>query len=136
MTGEQIQLPLYEGASERRGGEDRLAFVRGVELCRFPRVGAEEGLHSGFTRDVSKSGMCLRVTSAEREGTLLRVVVNEIDGRRGPERIVRVAWCRPMRPGNPGGYLVGVAFVQSAPVRVHARTLEPAAGFEVAAQFA
>lgn len=128
MLAQQIQLPLYEGESERRSKEERVPLIRGIEYCCFPRTHATEGLRTGFTRDVSPSGMCLRVESQEPLGQLLRVVVHRIDGRAEHEQIVRVAWCRPVRRGSPV-HLMGVAFVEIAADQPHPVGAEPAEAF-------
>jgi hypothetical protein len=128
MLAHQIQLPLYEGASERRSQEARTPLVRGVEYCCFPRAHADEGLRSGFTRDISPSGMCLRVESHEPKDQLLRIVVHRIDGRAGQEQIVRVAWYRPVRRGSPV-HLMGVTFVEVATEEPGPMDEEPAEAF-------
>jgi len=125
MPADQIQLPLYDGPSERRSAEERTSFVRGVEFCSFPRAQAGEEPRSGCTRDVSASGMCLRVKAPEPTGQLLRVVVHCIDGRAEEERIVRVAWCRPVRRGSPV-HLMGVTFVEAVALAPRAPAPAPA----------
>ncbi len=48
----------------------------------------------GFTRDCSASGLCLGAGRPEPVGSLLRVVVRDVDGRPTLDSLARVIWCR------------------------------------------
>ncbi len=74
--------------------EPREDVVRIVEYSPFPRVSGDQRQRTGFTRDVSDSGMCLGVDAAEPVGSLLRAVVRDIDGRSTLDSLTRVEWCR------------------------------------------
>ena len=97
------------GASEgpiRR--ERRVPLVREVEYTPFPRSSLSRGERAGFTRDLSPSGMCLRVTSPERIGALLRIVVRDVDGRPTLDSVGRITWCEPI---VEGGWWMGLSLV-------------------------
>lgn len=82
--------------------EPRERTVRQVEYAPFPRVGANTGTHVAFTRDLSASGMALGVETPLPVGSLLRVVVQQVDGRPGADVVARVAWCREAGDDAPG----------------------------------
>jgi hypothetical protein len=128
----EVQMPLFgdpRAPSSRR--EVRHPVVRDVEYCRFPRVCADQRPRIGFTRDLSASGLCLRVDVSEPVGSLLRVVVRGIDGAPRREAIARVAWTGP---GLDGGHWMGLTLVESGAARaVRIRALRrTAAPVEVA----
>lgn len=94
--------------------EDR---VKAVQYCRFPRVCTEPQLKTAFTRDVSTSGLCVRIEGSEPVGALLRLIPRGVDGEPETERIGRVAWTRP---AEDGGRWVGIALLdreRHAPTR-------------------
>lgn len=98
------QLPLLggsgtEGADTRARRERRHEVVRHVEYAPFPRISARQGERVGFTRDISPSGLCLRVEASEPIGSLLRVIASAVDGRPTRESIARVVWCSPTADG-------------------------------------
>ncbi len=87
-----------DGAPMRR--EERDEIVRVVEYAPFPRQAPDQRLHLGFTRDISKAGMCLGVDGPEPVGSLLRITVRACDGRPARESVERVVWCEPARDGR------------------------------------
>jgi hypothetical protein len=91
--------------------------VRHVEYCPFPRARTDQCLRVGFTRDLSASGMCLRVDTPERVGSLLRVTLRAVDGRPARESIARIAWASPT---SDGGHWIGLSLI--APGRRHPLT--------------
>ena len=115
------QLSLTFGGSE--GGSERLVetrmeirepTVRRVEYTPFPRVGSDTRMRVGFTRDVSASGMALGVEEPLPVGSLLRVIVQKVDGRPDFDAVARVAWCQEdpehavgteAAPGRAGAWL-------------------------------
>ncbi len=101
---------------QRREGRERL--VRRVEYSRFPRVTADQRERAGFTRDVSASGLCLRAEVEEPTGSLLRLVVRDVDGRPTLESLARVAW---RRPTPHGGWWLGLSLLEER----RARSLRP-----------
>lgn len=120
------QLPLVfelepsedaERGAGRRSAERQPA-VRVVEYSAFPRVGTRGRPSVGFTRDVSDVGMCLGVAEEPILGSLLRVTVRELDGRRLLDALARVCWTR--RRGDRSWW-VGLSFfgeVRDRAVRV------------------
>lgn len=82
--------------------------MRRVAYSAFPRVEADQRERTGFTRDVSPSGLCLKADAAEPTGSLLRLVVQDADGRPTLETLARVAWRRAV-PG--GGWWIGLALL-------------------------
>ena len=112
MIVAEVQIPLFEpaGSPETRRRESRDDVVRDVEYCRFPRVCADQLPRIGFTRDVSPTGLCLRVDVAEPVGSLLRIAVRGIDGAPRREGIARVVWTQPT---FDGGHWMGLALVET-----------------------
>ncbi len=86
-----FSLDAVRPQSTRR--EPRADTVRIVQYTRFPRVGPDSAQHVGFTRDLSAYGLCIGADDPEEPGTMLRVIVREIDGRATRPSIVRVVWC-------------------------------------------
>ncbi len=109
-------------ATDRIGSrrERRQGLVRRVEYSAFPRVKADQRERTGFTRDVSPSGLCLRTDVAEPTGSLLRLVVRDVDGRPTLESLARVAWRRPTEEGT---WWLGLALLEG---RRQARIRPPA----------
>ena len=89
--------------------ERRQDLVRRVEYSAFPRVKADQRERTGFTRDVSPSGLCLRTDAAEPTGSLLRLVVRDVDGRPTLESLARVAW---RRATVDGAWWLGLALLE------------------------
>ena len=106
MSAAEIQQPLLgsNAASTAKGTrrEPRQDVVRHVEYCSFPRARSDQRLWVGFTRDLSPSGMCVRVDTPERVGSLLRVTLREVDGQPRLESIARIAWSSPTIDGATG----------------------------------
>lgn len=71
-----------------------------AEYTPFPRHASGQHPRFGFTRDFSRSGMCLGVDAAERVGDLLRVTIRDLDGRSARTSIERVVWCSAERDGR------------------------------------
>ena len=94
-------------------GETRIEVVRRVEYAPYPRALPSQRERVGFTRDVSASGMCLRLDDSEPLGSLLRVVPSGVDGRPVRESIARVVWSSPTRDG---GWWMGLALLEPRPV--------------------
>jgi hypothetical protein len=79
-----------------------------VEYRPFPRVASDARWRTGVSRDLSASGLCLRVERWLPSGSLLHVVVRRIDGRPAFESVARVAWCARTRDG---AWWLGLALV-------------------------
>jgi len=116
---DEVQMPLFESdAPTTRRDEERSDRVQAVQYCRFPRAYADQRFRTAFTRDVSESGLCVRVDDPEPIGALIRVIPRGVDGEPETERIGRVAWTRPTADG---GRWLGIALLESGqrePVRV------------------
>lgn len=82
---------------ERR--EARQELVRVAEYERCTRTGPRAELSIGFTRDVSRNGLCLGVDHPERIGAHLQVTLRHRGRRTRPAR-ARVAWCAPAYGGR------------------------------------
>ena len=113
MSAAEIQQPLpgSSAASTAKGTrrEPRQEVVRHVEYCSFPRARSDQRLRLGFTRDLSPSGMCIRVDAPERVGSLLRVTLREVDGQPRLESIARIAWSSPT---IDGAHWVGLSLLK------------------------
>lgn len=93
VSADQLAVALDSLSPASLRVEPRDEAVRIVEYTRFPRVGPDAGPHIGFTRDISKSGMCVGADHPEPVGALLRVTVRELDGGPGRPGVDRVVWC-------------------------------------------
>jgi hypothetical protein len=114
----EFQIPLFETDEPVARAEAREDRVQVVRYCRFPRVCADQRMRTAFTRDVSPSGLCVRVDTTEPVGALLRLVPRGVDGEPEPERIGRVAWTRATADG---GRWLGIAMLpceQREPIRI------------------
>ena len=125
LPGEERSTPRIESRMELR--EEA---VRRVEYTSFPRVGADTLTRVGFTRNVSASGMALGVEEVLPVGSLLRVIVQKVDGRPDFDAVARVAWCHENRDRSasaPTGWLglVLVAEVRRGLARVPRSTATP-----------
>jgi hypothetical protein len=115
MSVAEIQHSLFgSGATGSSAGEGtrrerREKVVRHVEYCPFPRATPDQCLRVGFTRDLSPSGMCVRVDTPERVGSLLRVILRDLDGQPKLESIARISWSSP---SIDGGHWIGLALVE------------------------
>jgi hypothetical protein len=102
MSVAEIQRPLFGSSAASTGEgirrEPRQEVVRHVEYSPYPRARSDQGVRVGFTRDLSHSGMCVRLDTPERVGSLLRVTLREVDGQARFVRIERIAWSSPGRP--------------------------------------
>jgi hypothetical protein len=124
MTAANAQLCLPDAqasgsaASQGTRRERREQVVRHVEYYPYPRARSDHGLRIGFTRDISASGMCVRVDTPERVGSLLRVTLREVNGRPTLESIARIVWSAP---SIDGGLWIGLSLLEAArprPIRV------------------
>jgi hypothetical protein len=113
MSAAEVQRPLFGssavGAVRETRREPRQEVVRHVEYCSFPRARSDQRLRVGFTRDLSPSGMCIRVDTPERVGSLLRVTLREVDGQPRLESIARIAWSSPT---IDGAHWVGLSLLK------------------------
>ncbi len=120
MTAADMQLRLLDSkasGSDATPGtrrERREEVVRHVEYYPYPRARSDQCLRIGFTRDLSPSGMCVRVDTSERIGSLLRVILRDLDGRPGLESIARISWSSP---SADGGHWIGLSLVEPGRAR-------------------
>jgi hypothetical protein len=96
--------PIFDGERPRGGNgvrrEPRREIVRIVEYACFPRATADQPRRLGFTRDVSRSGMCIGADRSEHVGELLRLSVRGLDGRAQEPVVARVVWTSAERDGR------------------------------------
>lgn len=114
MGATQVQIPLFEPPPPRCRREAREDVVRRVDYARFPRVCAAQRHRTAFTRDVSRTGLCLRAERSEPVGSLLRLTVRGLDGLPSREAIGRVAWTQPTLDGV---HWLGVELIDAIPGR-------------------
>lgn len=91
--------------------EKRESVVRVVEYSRYPRVARDERRLVGFTRNQSRSGMCIVTSDPEVEGTLLRLALRTVDGAGTLDALAHVVWCERR---NDGRYWIGLALLERA----------------------
>ena len=99
-TDETLPPRELDGPAEPHAGrraEPREARVRIAEYAPFPRGQADEPERLGFTRNVSRGGMCLGVNDPASIGSLIRVSLRGLDGHIERSSVGRVAWCQPAR---------------------------------------
>jgi len=129
MSVAEIQRPLFGSSAASTGEgirrEPRQEVVRHVEYSPYPRARSDQGVRVGFTRDLSHSGMCVRLDTPERVGSLLRVTLREVDGQARLESIARIAWSSPT---IDGAHWVGLSLLkpgrrQPIPVRHEPRAV-------------
>ncbi len=101
--------------------EKREKVVRIVEYSAYPRVHRRHKRLVGFTRDESKSGMCIVAKEREKAGALLRVAVRSVDGGATREALARVVWCDGR---NDGRYWVGLSLTEVLSNRRSPRLLD------------
>ena len=94
---------------ERR--EPREQALRIVDYTPFPR-NAPDRPRVAFTRDLSKSGMCIGVDAAEAPGTMLRATLRNLDGSTARCDTWKVVWCDV---GSDGRYWLGLQLVAAGP---------------------
>jgi len=132
MEGARQLSLAFGGSGSRPSGtlesrrEMRERTVRRVEYAPFPRVGSDTRTRVAFTRDASTSGMGLGVEEALPGGTLLRVIVQRVDGRPDFDAVARVVWCRE-ETGSPRAWigLAVVAEVRRGMARVPGAAVAP-----------
>ena len=103
----EIQLGLDIFPGKRSAGktepvrrEAREEIVRVVEYAPFPRQTPNQIPHLGFSRDISRSGMCLGTDFPEVVGSLLHITVRAGDGQPTRDSVERVVWCESERDGR------------------------------------
>ncbi len=89
--------------------EKRESVVRIVEYSRYPRIDRNERRMVAFTRNQSRSGLCLVAREPEMEGTLLRIGLRTVDGGAALDALAHVAWCERRSDGR---YWIGVALLE------------------------
>jgi len=110
VDGGQLSLDLQEVPQHSFVDrcEEREEIVRVMEYTHFPRLTHDPLPRIGFTRDVSASGACIGVDSAEPVDALLRVVLRDVDGKAVRLAVARVAWTRR---NHDGRYWLGLELV-------------------------
>ena len=98
-ASDQGVTALVPGAEGTRS-EEREETIRIIEYASFPRIAPQQQLRVGFTRDLSKSGMCLGVDQNEHVGSLLRLCIRDVDGSCADTIVGRVVWTSSERDGR------------------------------------
>lgn len=88
--------------------EDRDGTIRLAEYSPFPWTNADQRRNEAVTLNVSQTGICLRVDAPVELGSMLRVVIRDLDGKPYRDTLARVAWCRKERNGS---VVLGLALV-------------------------
>jgi hypothetical protein len=109
VRGEDTTEVLVDTCPPR--DEKRESVVRVVEYSRYPRVARDERRLVGFTRNQSRSGMCIVTSNPEVEGTLLRVALRTVDGAGTLDALAHVVWCERRTDGR---YWIGLALLERA----------------------
>jgi hypothetical protein len=113
MTGcDRTRHPIGWTADEpgiRR--EPRHETVRVVEYTRFPRLSPDAEPSLGFTRDLSRTGLCIGADRGEEVGALLRLSVRDFAGRNGEPVVARVVWTQEARDER---HWIGLALLANA----------------------
>lgn len=107
--------------------ERRERSVRLVECAPFPRASSEQRWCFGVTRDLSRSGLGVRLGRAMQVGSLVRVRVRSVEGHVSLDGLARVIWCRA---GGEGGTALGLSVLADSsdlPRRAPALRRRPAA---------
>ncbi|MCH2187800.1 hypothetical protein MK280_18245 [Myxococcota bacterium] len=105
-----LEGDFFEEAETARN-EKREATVRIVEYSCYPRIARGEHTEVAFTRNESKSGMCLVSHRPEKPGALLRVARRTVDGVSDLDALAHVVWCEAQQDGR---YWIGLALIEPA----------------------
>lgn len=100
--------PDLEGGHPARA-EKREQVVKIVEYSHYPRLSRDQRRNVGFTRNESRSGMCIAASEREDAGILLRVAIRTVDGGATFDALARVVWC-DARPD--GRHWLGLALME------------------------
>jgi hypothetical protein len=91
--------------------EERIDTVRIVEYSEFPHRVSKRSVRVGFTRDISRSGLCVGSDRPERVGSMLRLGIRALDGGPTDARIGRVAWTSETLDGR---HWIGIKLLTEA----------------------
>ena len=80
--------------------EGRRESVERVEFAVFPRTARDQRESLGSTVDRSDSGLCIRTADLQITGTILRVVVRDVDDHSNFDALMRVVWSREVGEGQ------------------------------------
>jgi hypothetical protein len=107
-----------EGEGAR--SESREPAMDRVEYTAYPRVSHRQREMVAVTIDRSPSGLRIRSTTQEEVGSLLHVVVRNVDDQPTRDALARVAWCAEVGEGH---FHIGLAVVEE--VRRQMRKVRP-----------
>lgn len=99
--------------------------VRLVEYAPFPRIRRDQQWRHGFTLDLSSRGLCVRAKDVAPIGSLLRIILRNVDGQPALDGVVRVMWSEHDPGGAPRMGLEVIA--RKGPQRARRETPMPAA---------
>ena len=97
--------------------------VRLVEYAPFPRIQRDQQWRHGFTLDLSSRGLCVRAKDVAPTGSLLRIILRNVDGQLALDCVARVAWSAGLPSGSSRMGLEVVA--RKGPRRVRRETPAP-----------
>jgi len=75
--------------------------VRLVEYAPFPRIQRDQQWRQGFTLDLSSRGLCVRAKDVAPIGSLLRIILRNVDGQPALDCVARVTWSEHPSGGSP-----------------------------------
>ena len=83
--------------------------MRQIDYSHFPRMSCDGGPQGGLSLNESETGLCIAIPQPQPIGTLLRVMVRGVDGRKVRDVVTRVVWCDRSKDGR---YRVGVEMLR------------------------
>jgi hypothetical protein len=112
-TPELAVVPMDDAPEEwdygHRRAEKRDRVVRIVEYSEYPRAKRDQLRRVAYTRDESRSGMCLTSDAPESVGALLRVATRGLGAASTRDALARVCWCNAQPDGR---YWMGLQVVE------------------------
>ncbi len=97
--------------------------VRLVEYAPFPRIQRDQQWRQGLTLDHSSRGLCVRAKEVAPIGSLLRIILRNVDGQPALDGVARVTWSEHTSGGSTRMGLEVVA--RKRPRRAHGETPAP-----------
>lgn len=99
--------------------------VRLVEFAPFPRIQRDQQWRHGFTLDRSSRGLCVRAKDVAPIGSLIRIILRNVDGQPSLDGVARVIWSAR---GAGGAARMGLEVVaRRPPQRARREPLAPSA---------
>lgn len=83
--------------------------MRQIDYAPFPRTNCKRGPQGGLSLNESETGLCIAISRPEPVGSLLRVMIRGVDGRKVRDVVTRVVWCDR---SDDGRYRAGLALLR------------------------